>query len=164
MTKLTTGLSNVTTWQYNEYGWLPNKLDANSSSMMTLRYNASGWVTNRNTPAKGDTRYKLDAMGNITNINYAASTDITLKYDAAGRMTNMVDAAGTTVLGYTSVGAVSSENGPWSDDTISYLYNTNRQRSSLSMLQPSAAAWTQTYIYDNADRLDVITTSAGQFA
>src|SRR5205807_2210211 len=55
-----------------------------------------------------------------------------------------------------------SEDGPWSDDTVSYTYN-NRLRNSLSLQQPTADAWTQTYAYDGAKRLTNTFSPAGSF-
>ena len=52
----------------------------------------------------------------------------------------MLDAVGTTRYGYTSFGAMQSEDGPRENDTVSYTY-ANRLRSGLSLSQPNAAPW-----------------------
>jgi hypothetical protein len=56
----------------------------------------------------------------------------------------MVDAVGATAYSYDGVGQVLSENGPWTDDAVSYTY-TNRLRTRTSVMAPDAAAWTQSY-------------------
>jgi YD repeat-containing protein len=70
-----------------------------------------------------------------------------LSYDALNRVTSMVDAVGTTVYAYDAVGQVLSEDGPWTDDTVSYTY-TNRLRIGMSLLSPDGTAWGQSYAYD----------------
>jgi YD repeat-containing protein len=80
------------------------------------------------------------------------------------RMTKMVDAVGTTIYTYTDFGALQSEDGPWNADTVSYTHTTNQLRSGLSLLQPNASPWAQSYGYDDSDRLTGITSPAGAFA
>jgi YD repeat-containing protein len=95
-------------------------------------------------------------------VDYAVSSDFTLQYDALNQLTNMIDAVGTTKRSYTAVGQLLSEDGPWASDTVTYSY-TNRLRSSLSLQQPSASAWTNGYAYDAMKRLTNITSLAGSF-
>src|SRR3989442_11666486 len=84
-------------------------------------------------------------------------------YDALNRLTSMVDAAGTTAYGYTSFGALQSEDGPWDSDTVTYSY-TNQLRSGLSLSQPNASPWTVGYGYDAASRLQSLSSPAGAFS
>jgi RHS repeat-associated protein len=74
----------------------------------------------------------------------------------------MLDAVGMTTYGYTAFGAVQSEDGPWDSDTVTYTY-ANRWRSALSLSQPSAGAWPQTYAYDVLKRLTNVSSPAGAF-
>jgi RHS repeat-associated protein len=74
----------------------------------------------------------------------------------------MVDAAGTTRYTYNTVGQLLSEDGPWADDTVSYTY-ANRLRASMSLLQPNASPWVQTYAWDLAKRLTNTASPAGAF-
>jgi YD repeat-containing protein len=74
-----------------------------------------------------------------------------------------LDAVGTTAYSYTDFGALLSEDGPWADDTVSYTYTSNRLRSGMTLLQPNATAWPQTYAYAAANRLTRITSPAGTF-
>ena len=55
----------------------------------------------------------------------------------------MVDAAGTTKYTYYAGGLLSTEDGPWSNDTVAYTYN-NRPRASLS-LQQLTGSWTNRF-------------------
>jgi hypothetical protein len=77
-------------------------------------------------------------------------------------LTNLVDGVGTTIYGYDAVGQLLSEDGPWVSDTVTYDY-TNRLRTSLSLAEPSASAWTNGYLYDTARRLTNVTSQAGAF-
>lgn len=102
---------------------------------------------------------------NLTVIAYPSNSanSISLTYDADNRLTNMMDAVGTTRYSYAAFGALASEDGPWDRDTVTYAYTTNRLRSKLSLVQPNASDWVQTYTYDGANRLANTTSPAGAF-
>ena len=108
-----------------------------------------------------NTGYGYDALGNLLSINYPLST-INYSYDSLNRLTNMVDAIGTTAFTWTDGGQLACEDGPWNADTVGYVYN-NRLRSGMSLAQPNASAWTQTYAYDDMGRLTGIVSAAGTF-
>src|SRR5436305_870880 len=74
----------------------------------------------------------------------------------------MVDGIGTTGYSFTSRGLLSSEDGPWENDTVSYAYQ-NRLRTGLNLQAPNASDWAQTYGYDAAKRLTTLTSPAGTF-
>ena len=164
LTNLIDGKSQTTTWNYNEYGLVTNKLDAAGNILLVYTYDPNNRLTNRYSISKGNTGYKYDAVGNLTNVSYAVSPNLTLKFDGLNRLTNMVDAAGTTVYGYTTFGALLSEDGPWANDTVSYTYDNGRRRSGLTLLAPNASAWTESYGYDGANRMTNVTSPAGVFA
>jgi len=75
----------------------------------------------------------------------------------------MVDGVGTTLYGYTSAGLLSSEDGPWNDDTVSYNHNYQRLRTALRIQAPNASPWTQAYGYDGAERLTNLDSPTGAF-
>ena len=87
---------------------------------------------------------------------------LTFAYDILDRLTNMVDAAGVTSYAYGSAGTFLTEDGPWADDAMTISY-TNTVRARLSLLQPSAAAWTNAYGYDTNSRLASLVSPAGVF-
>jgi RHS repeat-associated protein len=74
----------------------------------------------------------------------------------------MVDAAGTTAFTYNNAGLLQSEDGPWAYDTVSYSY-ANKLRTGLSLQEPSASDWTESYAYDVTKRLTSLTSPAGAF-
>src|SRR5207249_750260 len=92
---LTDGNGNPTTWNYDQFGRVTNKIDAASNVILVYKYDANDRLTNRWTPAKTNTFYGFDAAGNMTNVTYAVSPSIGMKYDALNRLTNMIDAVGT---------------------------------------------------------------------
>jgi RHS repeat-associated protein len=159
---LTDGKSQVTTWIYDQYGRVTNKLDAANNLIFFYQYDSNSRLTSRWTPAKGTTSYRYDAVGNLTNIAYPSGPNISMAYDVQNRLTNMVDAVGTTRYTYNTVGQLLSEDGPWADDTVSYAY-ANRLRASMSLLQPNASPWVQTYAWDAARRLTNTASPAGAF-
>ena len=95
-------------------------------------------------------------------MTYQASHALSFAYDALNRLTSMSDAIGTTTFSYTGTGQLASEDGPWANDAVSYTY-TNEQRAGLSLQQPNADAFVETYAYDAANRLSSITAPSGVF-
>jgi YD repeat-containing protein len=160
--KLTDGKSQVTTWLYDQYGRVTNKVDQASVEILRYAYDANSRLTNRWSKAKLNTKYKYDAVGNLTNVDYNVSPDIRLAYDALNRLTNMVDAAGTTAYKYYAGGLLWTEDGPWASDTVTNYYNTARMRSGLGLAQPTGA-WTNGFTYDGGHRLATVISPAGTF-
>ncbi len=160
---LTDGKDQMTKWNYDFEGRVTNKVDQANTVVFRYKYDADSRLTNRWTAAKGDTFYSYDPIGNLTSVDYPGTLlDITLQYDPLDRLTNMLDAVGTTKFTYTDAGQLLSEDGPWANDTVSYGY-THRQRTLMSVLQPNASPWTQSYGYDGISRLSSVASAAGNF-
>src|SRR5487761_2416946 len=155
---LVDGLNHTRTWQYNEYGWLTNKVDALNRPAFRYAYNANGWVTNRWTPETGNTGYTFDNVGNLKFITYPQQT-INYAYDALNRLTNMVDAVGTHAFRWTAAGQLQSESDTWT--TVSYSY-VQGLRTLLTLSQPGTN-WTQSYGYGSGWRMHGIASPAGTF-
>jgi RHS repeat-associated protein len=164
---LTDGKSQTTTWTYDLYGNVSNKLDAASNIVLAYQYDSDNRLTNRYSLAKGPTVYRYDPVGNLTNVDYSGGTvtmpSVYLAYDKLNRLTNMVTTGTfTNNFTYDAVGQLLSEGGLWPNDTVSYTYN-NRLRTGLSLQAPNASAWGQSYGYDNARRLTSLVSPAGTF-
>ena len=155
------GRGNVVSWTYDAYGRVTAKRDANNTEILRYQYDAGGRLTNRWSLAKGTTTYVYDAQGNCTARVYPERT-LQFAYDLLDRLTNMVDAVGATSYAYGNAGTFLTEDGPWADDAMTISY-TNTVRARLSLLQPSAAAWTNAYGYDTNSRLASLVSPAGVF-
>jgi len=160
---LNDGRAKNTWWGYDGYGQVTSKTNHNSVQILRYQYDANGQLTNRWSKAKLATTYRYDAAGNLTNAVYVTSPSITLAYDKNNRLKSMVDATGTSTYTYTDFGALLSEDGPWSDDTVSYAYDAGRRRQRLTLAQPGGTVWSQSYAYDTAGRLDGITAPEGTY-
>ena len=161
---LTDGKNQTTTWACDRYGRATAKTNADGNLAWTNGFNANGWVTAHWTPAKGSIQYAYDAVGNLTNIDCPTSPDVRLTYDDANRPTRLVDAVGTSAFAWTPWGVLASEDGPWDQDTVTYGQNEALLRQTLSLLQPNASPWTQSYAYDDQWRLTNISSATGTFS
>src|SRR5579859_4353559 len=159
---LNDGKNDPTTWTYDQYGRVTNKLDAAGITNFVYHYDDDNRLTNRWTPARGNTAYRYDAVGNLTNVAYHVSPPISLSYDADNRLASMVDGIGNTAYGYDQIGQLLSEGGLWPSDTVSNIYQ-NRLRMELSLGHPSGSAWTESYEYDSVRRLTGVESTAGTF-
>ncbi len=159
VTDLWDGNSNHTTWAFNQYGWLMGKTNA-LREVLRLARNPNGLVTNRWTPQFGNTAFSPDALGNITNIAYTGYSN-SYAFDALNRLKTMIDQSGTTAFSYTPAGQLLTEDGPWTNDTVTNSY-TEGQRTTLAF-NPASPALSQIYVYDSARRLGTISSLAGTF-
>ena len=69
---------------------------------------------------------------------------------------------GATSFTYSDGGQMMSEDGPWSDDAVSFSYN-KRLRQSMTIAAPNASPWLVTYQYDAGRRLTNVVSGAGAF-
>ena len=155
---LTDGKNQKTSWAYDFYGNVTNKLDALNHVSFNYAFDADNRLTSRWTPEKGNTFYVYDAAGNLTQIRYPQFTN-SYSYDVLNHLTNMVDSIGTTRSSYDAVGQLLSVGGLWANDTVGYSH-TNRLRLSLSV----GSSWSQNYGYDQARRLAGVSSPAGAFS
>ncbi|MCW5554892.1 MAG: RHS repeat-associated core domain-containing protein [Verrucomicrobiae bacterium] len=144
-------------WQEGLVGFL----DQAGVEILRYTYDPNSRLTNRWSKAKGNTIYSYDPVGNLTNVNYPSSPDVRFAYDPLNRVTNMVDAAGTTKYAYTAGGQLWTEDGPWSNETLTNTY-TYRMRTGLALQQPTGT-WTNGFWHDYARRLTNVTSPAGSF-
>jgi YD repeat-containing protein len=136
---LTDGRNLVTSWNYDAYGRVTNKLDQTGTEIFRYTYDAKGRLVNRWTPAMGDAAYSYDAVGNLTYVEYlfTITPSIGFGYNLLNRLTNMVDAVGTTGFEYHPGGGLAKENGPWSSDTVANGY-VRGLRYALGLQPPPA--------------------------
>ena len=98
------GKNQATTWRYDVYSRVTNKVDALGTNAFFYQYDANSRLTARTNASGFWAAYGYDAVGNLTNIVYSRNHAINLAYDALSRPTNMVDAVGATAYSYDGVG------------------------------------------------------------
>jgi len=163
LTNMIDGKNQKTAWQFDMFGRMTNKVDDVGNTVFRFSYDAHDRFTNRWTPERGNAAYSWDAASRLTNTTYASSHAISAAYDALGRMTSLVDVLGTTKFLYSRLGALASEDGPWASDTVSNYFGTAHQLASISIAQPSASDWVQSFGYDAAGRMTNVTSPVGVF-
>ncbi len=156
------GRDNLTRWTFDEYGRMTNKTDGLNREVLRLTYDPNGNVTNRWTREFENLALMYDPAGNMTNMTSSGSraASIDYVYDTVNRLTRMVDAVGESTFTYTPTGRLLTENGPFDADTVTYGY-TQGLRTSMSL--NSSPALNHSYRYDNARRLDQITSGSMTF-
>ena len=175
LTLLTDPNTNSTHWNYDCFGRVTNKVDATTTVILKYQYDANSRLTNRWSLQKSNTVYAYDAAGNLTNVAYTVNSSMypanviglvtsnfAFGYDTVNRMTSMSDLIGQTSLTYTAAGLLQSETGPWNADAVTFTY-LDRLRHSLSLQQPNASPWNQSYSYDGFNRLTNVISPAGSF-
>jgi YD repeat-containing protein len=83
---LTDGKNDPTTWCYDSFGRVTNKVDAASNLLFVYQYDPDNRLTNRWSVTKGATTYRYDNIGNLTNVIYPVNTQIKLRYDKLNRL------------------------------------------------------------------------------
>jgi RHS repeat-associated protein len=161
---LTDGKSQTTSWKYDSYGQVTNKLDANNLEMFRYQYDPNGRLTNRWQAGGVVTTYRYDALGNLTNVIYPGDPDLNCVFQSDGlnRLTSMVDTNATNSFTWTKGDQLESETGPWPTNRMIYGYN-NRMPQGFILEQPYAQPWVQGDFYDEFGRLRSVTNKAGVF-
>jgi RHS repeat-associated protein len=150
---------NRTEFHYNNDNRLVGKTFADGKAESYI-LNDEGRITQR-TDARGvRTRYVYDAVGNLLLAWYSDSTpSVRYQYDAYFRLTQMIDGTGTTIFSHYADDRLASVDGPWANDTITYVYDLNGLRQSLNVSNGQNVA----YDYDHHARLTALQNNAGTF-
>ncbi len=156
--QLIDGRNQTNQWGRDVFGRVTNKVNASGQTVFGFGYDANNRLTSRWTPTKGTTWFTNDAVGNLRAVHYPSSTNLAFDYDPLNRVKSMTDAAGTSAFTYNKAGRLASEDGPWSNDTPSFVY-AQGLRTSATL----GTTWTNSYGYDAARRLDTVTSGAGNF-
>ena len=107
------------------------------------------------------TSFGYDKVNRLKTIDYSDSTpDVTFTYDKVGNRKTMDDGTGTTTYSYDDLYRLSNVNDGAGDD-VGYTYDEVGNRKTLTYPDSKSV----TYTYDDANRLDTITTTwgTGQF-
>ncbi|MHC1725921.1 MAG: RHS repeat-associated core domain-containing protein [Syntrophobacteraceae bacterium] len=153
LTALVDPEGNTTCFGYDLNNRLKVKTYADGKSV-SFYYDQAGLLTRR-TNARGITAYYgYDENNNLETISYSDDTpDVTYIYDDYNRALRRIDGAGTHIFAYDNDSRLTSADGPWANDTITFQYDQLGRRSSLAVEEGQSVG----YKYDNFNRLTEIT-------
>ena len=157
-TKMVDARGNTTNWQYDSRDRVIRKTYA-GDKVEEYSYSPTGKVSARRNGKNEDTIYSYDDNDNLIGIDYPNMTDVTFSYNALDRPVTMTDGLGTSTFGYDVIGRLTSANGPWADDTVTYDYTAAGQREWMKINGTS----TTSYAYDALERLKTLSSPAGTF-
>ena len=158
LTQLTDTNGNRTKFEYDSNNRLIKKIYVDGSYERYTYDGNNNLVSYRN--ARGQlTNFSYDDNDNRTRIGYSSGPAVTIAYDALNRPVRMVDATGTTTFSYDLLGRLTSEDGPWLNDKVSYRYDAVGRRQQILLNNANAA----NYSYDTLSRLSTISSPAGTF-
>ncbi|HPH98642.1 MAG TPA: polymorphic toxin-type HINT domain-containing protein [Anaerolineaceae bacterium] len=143
--------NHLTTFDYDSFNRLW-KVTNPLGKVIEFGYDALGnrsWVKD----AKDNTTsYIYDAASRLATVDYPdGMMDVNLAYDALGRLTGMDDSLGHTAWAYDDLGRITAITDPF-NRTVSYGYNDNSQRTSLTYPEPVNK--TLTYQYNSLGELE----------
>jgi RHS repeat-associated protein len=162
LTNLVDGRSKKTSWEYDAEGRLSKKRDDAGTILLDYAYYANGLPHYRTTARSITATYTFDAVNRLKTVAYSSGDPgLIYNYDDAERLSSMVDGLGTTSFGRDDLGRLTSEDGPWTSDTVSYGY-TNVFRRWMTVA--GSTAWGETNTYDPSGRLQSVASTAGSFS
>jgi len=150
---------NKTTFDYDTLNRLIKKIYADGN-VVGFSYNNVGNIASRTDENSVITRFFYDTNNYIIEIDYLDDTpDVGFKRDAFNRAIEMIDGIGTWNYTYYDNGAIKTIDGPYENDTITYLYDDVGRRTTTSLENGP----TLQYQYDPLSRLTAITNNTQTF-
>ena len=160
LVKLNDSWSHPTHWNYDARNRVTRKTYADGSyEGYNYQY---GHLQSRRDARNRVTAYSYDDYGRLSTIDYPTTPDVSLTYDDLNRPLTMTDGLGTTTYAYDAagqMGALSSVDGPFANDTVSYHYDSLNRRDGMAINGSNATS----YGYDALDRLQSLSSPAGSF-
>lgn len=156
--QLTDPGNNVTSFSYNKDNRLTRKQFADGSTVQFAYPNGRmTWSKN----ARGvEANYSYDRNGNLLSVTYSDGTPgVTTIYDAYNRPVTVTDALGTHTIAYDASSRVTSIDGPWANDTLSFTYDTLGRKTAMAL----HGGLSVSYTYDSLDRLTSVTGNAATY-
>ena len=165
--KLTDPAGNETHWEWNISGQNLSKTYANGRKF-THTYDGSGRHVTTLDPKGQTTRLTYNIDGSVAIRNYdnavIATSSVSHTYDPFyPRLNSWTDALGTTTNTYhpadgvtPGAGGISSVDGPWANDTITYLRDTLGRSTGYTL--PGGG---ESFTYDSKQRIQTATSVMG---
>ena len=174
-------LGHVTTFAYDDAGNLTSVTDPNTNAT-SYGYDAANNLTSVTDAANELTAYGYDNVGNLTTRSDANNHVTTYAYDDANRLTSTTDSL-TNVwsLTYDAAGNVATRTDA-KDHIITHTYDALNRLTGIAYADPATAdvtlaydangnpttltdgAGTETYVYDDLDRLETVTRGTSTFS
>ncbi len=170
LTQLTDTNGNVTQWIYDDLDRSTGKRFHDGMTETYVYGLGNDSVANnrgnliQTTNARGqNTFYNYDENGNQTATNYSGAPNVTMSYNALNDVSAVRDGVGAHVLNYDDYGRLISNDGPFAGDTQTYVYD-ELQRIETQTLQRgiSGGVQRQTYAYDALGRLASLNANGTQ--
>jgi RHS repeat-associated protein len=170
LAQLIDAMGRLTRWRHDVQGRLTAKI-YNDASQITYSYQEDNGLRRSITDEKGQIKtlsYNLDhTLAGIAYTNEEHETpDVSFTYETPyRRLLTMLDGIGTTTYGYHPVtpgtlgaGQLSTVDGPWANDIISYGYDSLGR-----ILTRAIDGVAETATFDPAGRLSTVTNALGAF-
>ena len=149
----------TTQWSYDKLGRVLSRT-LPMGQVESFTYDANGNVLTH-TNFNGElTRNTYDINNQLVQIDYTDGTSESFTYDAMGNRLTASNAQGTWVYTYDDMNRLASETKP-GGDVLSYTYDENGNKTSLTITDANGASRTQSFAYDALNRLISVTDNAG---
>jgi RHS repeat-associated protein len=150
---------NRTSFEYDLDNRLVRKTYADGK-FLSFGYDDEGLLVLRIDARGVSTTYVYDQTHNLLSASYSDGThSVTNQYDVENRLTQRQDGAGTYHFTYDANSRMTTMDGPWTDDTLTYSYDGLDRRISLS----AQNGQTLSYTYDTLGRLTNIQVGASNY-
>lgn len=153
---------NRTTWEYDVEGRLTKKT-LQDGAVEQLAWNTKSQVTQKTSPRGMKSIFTYDTLGRLTSTAYQTSTGSTAfstesrTYDVLDRVETTTDAEGTTTYAFDTAARLSSVDGPYGSDTVSYGYDDLSRVNSIT----TPGSISQSFTFDSDKRLSAWTSVLG---
>jgi RHS repeat-associated protein len=170
--KVIDGNGNATTWERDLQGRITREIRPDNAAWEYVYENTTSrlkQVTDAKSQILGYEYFLDDSLKQMTFTNAVVATpNVSFTYDPVyKRLVTMVDGTGTTTHSYNpangslGAGALASEDGPLSSDTVTYTYD---ELGRAAGRQVNGAANTLSYTYDSIGRMSGETNALGSFS
>ncbi|RDH45260.1 RHS repeat-associated core domain-containing protein [Zooshikella ganghwensis] len=150
---------NATRFEFNKADQLTAKVFADGSKIQ-YTYD-QGQVKTRKDARGIATTYHYDDKKRLQKVSYSDNTpEVTYTYNDKGQVTTITDGLGQHQYVYSTLGQLTSVDGPWEKDTIAYHYNQDGKLEKTTIEQGQ----TLIYQYDAQGRLTNIKQGERTFA